>query len=118
MPLRSALARYADTQPDALAVKIGTRAVTYCALWQRSQAIDAYVSSLPRAERSDAELSYVPLFALHMGNTPYVAEFLAAALAGQSCMMLIDPLLPKPQVEAMLADLNPDVVFTDRKSVV
>lgn len=112
MPLRSALATYADTQPDALAVKIDARAVTYGALWLRCQAIDAYVSSLPRAARSDADLSDVPLFALHMGNTPYVAEFLAAALAGHSCMMLIDPLLPIPQVEAMLADLNPDVVFT------
>ena len=129
MPLRAALAHYAETQPDKLAVSIDGRGVSFRDLYERSQRLDGFLATLERQERSHASVQDVPLIAIHLGNHAALPELLAAALAGSCCVMLLDPLLPEATVQATLDRLPPDALFTasgdatftikaDRKSVV
>ncbi|MFZ5965481.1 class I adenylate-forming enzyme family protein [Thalassococcus sp. BH17M4-6] len=111
MPLWDRLRQHSRNRPDACAVAIDGRALSYRDLARRAARLDAYVAALPRGPRPQAPLRDVPVFALLMGNHPMVAECLVAALAGQSCVMLLDPLLPAAQLRATLEKLPPDVLF-------
>lgn len=112
MPLRAALAHFAQTQPDKLAVSIDARSVSFRDLYERSQRLDGFLAALERQERSRAAVQDVPLIAIHLGNHAALPELLAAALAGSCCVMLLDPLLPEATVQATLDRLPPDALFT------
>ncbi|MFQ1702243.1 class I adenylate-forming enzyme family protein [Loktanella agnita] len=111
MPLSAALSRHGRERPDACAAVIGGRAVSYGALTSRASRLSRYISALPRVPRSQKALRDVPVFAVIMGNHPMITEFLAAALAGECCIILLDPLLPSDQLGAMLDQLSPDILF-------
>lgn len=114
MPLSAALARYAETQPDAPAVQIAGRTMSYGELYVRGLGLNQFLSALPRQQRAQTKVAEVPLIALHLGNAPVIPECLVAALSGEVCVMLLDPLLPQDRIDEILGLLPPDAVLTSQ----
>ena len=112
MPLTNRLHLHAIDTPGAVATVIGGQAVTYGVLAGRARRLDAIIAALPRQSRPQSDLGKVPVFGVLMGNHPQVVSFLAAALAGRCCVVLLDPLLPTHQLVAILDRLPPDILFT------
>ncbi|MDJ0626901.1 MAG: class I adenylate-forming enzyme family protein [Rhodobacter sp.] len=111
MPLHDILRRHGLQRPGATAVVIGGRAVTYGDLVARADRINAVVAACPRVQREQPKLREIPVFGLLMGNHPHVAEFLAAALVGRCCVLLLDTLLPLKQLHDILDRVAPDILF-------
>lgn len=112
MPLRHALDHHARQRPDALAVSISGTPLTYGALLDRLQRLDAALTSLPHRDHADLALpSGARLFAVAIGNHPAAATLLPAALATPHAVMVLDPQWPAALQQRMLAKLPPDVVF-------
>lgn len=117
MPLTDILKQHSANTPDACAVIIGDRSVTYGELVTRAKRLNAFIAASPRVQRSQRGLREVPVFGLLMGNHPQVIEFLVAALAGQCCVVLLDPLLPEHHLCDILDKLPPDILFTAGQSI-
>lgn len=112
MPLRNAIETHARQSPDALAVCISGRRLTYSELYDKIMRLHGALSKLPSRTRPNLPLpSSGRLFAFSGGNHPTATIALATALAGPHAVELLDPKWPDAMHRQTLAKLPPDAIF-------
>lgn len=112
MPLCNAITIHARQRPDALAVSISGKPLTYGELHHNIARLHGALVALPRHPRADVLLPEdARLFAFAAGNHPSAATLLAAALATPHAVQLLDPHWPDALHQQTLAKLPPDVIF-------
>lgn len=111
MPFAAAIARHAEQQPHAPALRMEDRVFTFGALALCAGQLVSIFGKLTADAANDNVLAGgTSLVALEIGNHPLFAAAFLAATSGGHCVALIDPHLPAVTRSAMREAIRPDII--------